>query len=97
EPDVYWRKARVSSGRFDSTHSWDCTFEIRSVANQLSALSSGSCADNFSASDLINDVVSTSDGWASLSIDRNLGRARSGRAKLGGYTGTAVTPAYMQP
>src|SRR5512135_2635771 len=97
EPEVYWSNARVLQVTAGSRHSWARPPVTLSVANQRIFCNSGACLNRPSVLERIADVVSTTEGCASLMMARSLGRVRCDCAGLGGGRGTAITPAYKQP
>src|SRR6202011_4869140 len=93
EPDVYWSNARVLLVTAGSRHSSATLPVALSVANQRIFCNSGACANRSSALERIADVVSTTEGCASLMMGRSLAKVRRGWAGFGGGRGTAITPA----
>jgi hypothetical protein len=95
EPDVYCRKASVSSFKSGSRHADGFRLSRASVASQGIDTSCGKRLFARSAIDSMDETVSTSAG-AELSMIAS-SRGISSPDGLGGYTGTAITPAYRQP
>ncbi|MNT72636.1 hypothetical protein D3C72_2112590 [compost metagenome] len=97
EPDVYCRKAIASVSTFGAVHS-DVPSRLRaSHAIHSRRLSSGTSVESWPDIETRSAVASTAVAAESLAIDTSRGRERCRRTVLGGYAGTAITPAYRQP
>ncbi len=83
EPDVYWRKARVSLRSGGLRQVGEPSAGV-SVESQVIASSSGASSKNAPAISRIVEVVSTTRGLASATMPRRRGRERARRLESGG-------------
>ena len=96
EPEVYWRKAMSSRADPGWRQPSAAALSRSSTASQAMSRSAGARSAKRSAKATVSAGARTATGWASSRTPVSRGRVRIRKAGSGGYTGTAMRPAYRQ-
>ena len=96
DPEVYWRNAMSDGSSAGLRHSCAAAVSTSSTLCQDRSETAGAYSAMCPRIDAMNRGASTTAGRASSMTPIRRGSVRCSNAGFGGYTGTAMTPAYRQ-